>query len=85
MLYQGVDMPLLTLDTIIKLGDGLVAEGDESEAMEEDGRGKDNGDYESSSMDGEEDTGTETAEDSKTTSETKVLRDENPQPSKCIY
>ncbi len=40
MLYQGVDLPLLMLDTIIEHGDGWVAVEAKSEDLEENRRDK---------------------------------------------
>ncbi len=79
MLYQGVDMPLLKLETIVDHGDGKQSEavlngGDESESRE-------SRDLDESVKDLDE---SEKDDNEKTESQQKALRNGNQEKSKCV-
>jgi hypothetical protein len=65
MLHQGVEIPLLKLDTVIEHDDRRVATMDVWGALEEVGKEGDNGDSETGLMESVEDVGTDATEDGK--------------------
>ena len=73
MLYQGLDIPLLKLDTIIEYGVTQVPAGDKYGAIDDNGKEEDKRHYEAASLGSVEDVDSETTDDGKPYAKPKVV------------